>query len=223
MTLSTEHMQATPAGRTGMSCAMSATVILFWSPTTRPTSDSSTPALLGSNRNRDNRYETRPKAIVEEHCTVCTSVHVEYDLYKSLFATDPRHLESYASIAPLCYLNAILIEHLLLRPSKSRVSPNRKQTNLTTNWHCHGALIMRCSQWPGSATRDEQDRLIRYHFPLEIIHQAYGSTSGSHSACVTSRIFGRARSGRVLRDRSALGEPFRADDRGRPTKASPEA
>src|SRR5208337_95629 len=34
---------------------------------------------------------------------------------------------------------------------------------------------------------------------------------------------GGARSGGVLRDRSALGEPFRTDDRGRPTKASPEA
>src|SRR5271157_5318325 len=37
------------------------------------------------------------------------------------------------------------------------------------------------------------------------------------------RFIGGTRSGGVLRDGSALGEPFRTDDRGRPAKASSEA
>src|SRR5271156_1560070 len=37
------------------------------------------------------------------------------------------------------------------------------------------------------------------------------------------RFIGRTRSGGVLRDGSALGEPFRADDRGGLTEESPEA
>ena len=51
----------------------------------------------------------------------------------------------------------------------------------------------------------------------------YDSTSGSPSACATSRFVGGTRSGGVLRDSSSLGESFRTDDRGQLAKASPEA
>jgi hypothetical protein len=66
-----------------------------------------------------------PKAIVDEFCTLCTSVRMHYDLYRTLFEEDPRNLDLYTSIAPLCFgdLSRILIEYLLLAKSRTPQKP----------------------------------------------------------------------------------------------------
>ena len=74
------------------------------------------------------------------------------------------------------------------------------------------------------AHADEQDQLQRVSIPARDHSASDLALPPLHPQPARRRgLVGGTRSGGVLRDRSALGEPFRTDDRGRPTKASPEA
>lgn len=86
--------------------------------------------------------------------------------------------------------------------------------------HCHGAPGLRRSRWPGSPARMHQISYTGYRFlPSEIIHQAIWLclrfTLGLRD--VEDLLAGRGV--------AASHETVRrwVDDRGRPTKASPEA
>ena len=87
----------------------------------------------------------------------------------------------------------------------------------------HAALGLRSGRWPNNrADAENQLRRIplpaRDHSPSDIVLPPV------HPQLAQRRGFvGGTWSGGVLRDGSALGEPFRTDDRGRLAKASPEA
>ncbi len=102
------------------------------------------------------------KAIVEEFCTLCTSVRMDYDLYRSLFETGRRNLDLYTSTAPLCFhdLNRILIAHLVVQFSKiTDPAKSQGQSNLTTNY------ILEEIHWPDDVRqklREVNERLMAF-------------------------------------------------------------
>jgi hypothetical protein len=108
-----------------------------------------------------------PKAIVDEFCTLCTSVRMHYDLYRTLFEEDPRKLDLYTSIAPLCFgdLSRILIEFLLLQFSKiTDPAKTGNKFNLTTNY------ILEEISWPeevGRKLREVNERLRAFRQYIE--------------------------------------------------------
>src|SRR5271169_4067180 len=73
------------------------------------------------------------------------------------------------------------------------------------------------------ADADDQDQLQRVSIPAR--NHSAGEMALPPVYAESSRrrgFVGGARRRGVLRDRSAVGEPFRTDDRGRPTKTSAE-
>src|SRR5271157_4941769 len=50
--------------------------------------------------------------------------------------------------------------------------PARLRRGGKSAWHCHGALGLRRSRWPGSPTRMNKISYSGYRFPPEIIQQA---------------------------------------------------
>jgi hypothetical protein len=80
------------------------------------------------------------------------------------------------------------------------------------------------SFWSPGSPRDGEDHIRWIPVPSQDPStKRYGSTSGSPSACVTSRTCWRNAEWRCPTRSSALDESLRTDDRGRPTKAWPEA
>jgi len=83
--------------------------------------------------------------IIEEFCVICTSARNDYDLYRSLFESDPRTRVLLASIAPLCFgdMRRIMAENLFLQFSKiTDPAATGRKTNLTTNF------ILERISWP---------------------------------------------------------------------------
>src|SRR5271166_1281244 len=60
--------------------------------------------------------------------------------------------------------------HLLAGSLQARANAEPNQSLF--GGHCHGALGLRCSRWPGSPTRMNKISYTGYRFPPEIIHQA---------------------------------------------------
>jgi AbiU2 len=93
---------------------------------------------------------SEPKTIIDEFCTVCTSVRNDFDLYRSLFETNQRVLDLFSSVAPLCFsdLCRILQENLHIQFCKI-TDPARtgKKANLTTNY------IVEEIPWPDTVAR----------------------------------------------------------------------
>ena len=87
-----------------------------------------------------------PEAIIDEFLAICQRMHMDYNLYESLFAASDRNLELFVATAPMLFedLNRILIDHVLIQfgkitdPAKS----GKKKTNLTTNY------ILEEISWP---------------------------------------------------------------------------
>jgi transcriptional regulator with XRE-family HTH domain len=108
-----------------------------------------------------------PAAIIEEFCVICTSARNDYDLYRSLFESDPRNQVLFTSIAPLCFgdMRRIMAENLFLQFSKiTDPAVTRKNTNLTTNY------ILEKISWPASVAkklREVNDRLIVFRQYIE--------------------------------------------------------
>lgn len=86
---------------------------------------------------------SNPKSIIDEFCTLCESVWIDHDLYRSLYKTDHTEIDRRRifklcnSIAPKFFddLNRILIDNLILQFSKiTDPAATGKNTNLTTNY-----------------------------------------------------------------------------------------
>jgi hypothetical protein len=95
-----------------------------------------------------------PKTVVEEFCTLCERVALDYDLYCSLFEIDQRILDLFSSIAPMCFkdLNEILVGHLVVQFSKiTDPAKSTGQYNLTSNY------ILSEIQWPTDVHQKLQD------------------------------------------------------------------
>ena len=108
--------------------------------------------------------------------------------------------------------------------SQRRRSSSRRSANTRRSQALSGRSGLRRSRWPGSRTRMNKISCSGYGFPPEIIQQAILVLPPVQPEPARRRRFiGGTRSGGVLRDGSALGESFRTDDCGRPTKAPPEA
>ena len=89
-------------------------------------------------------------------------------------------------------------------------------------WHCHAASGLRSHCWPDSQAHAE-NQLQRVSFPARDHSASNLALPPVHSQPAGRRGFvGGTRSPGVLRDGSALGEPFRTDDCGRPAQASSE-
>jgi hypothetical protein len=108
-----------------------------------------------------------PKTIIDEFCTVCTSVRNDFDLYRSLFETDQRMLDLFSSVAPLCFgdLCRILQENLHIQFCKI-TDPARsgKKANLTTNYIAEEIL------WPDTVAqrlREVNARLMSFRQLIE--------------------------------------------------------
>ncbi len=108
-----------------------------------------------------------PAAIIEEFCVICTSARNDYDLYRSLFESDPRNEALFTSIAPLCFgdMRRIMAENLFLQFSKiTDPAATGKKTNLTTNY------ILEKISWPDAVAknlREANDRLIVFRQYIE--------------------------------------------------------
>jgi DNA-binding transcriptional regulator YiaG len=117
--------------------------------------------------NMQAQLELEPKAIVEEFCTLCTSIRSDFDLYRSLFETDRRSLNLYTAIAPLCFgdLSRVLSEHLFLQFSKiTDPAKMGNKFNLTTNYIVEEIL------WPdevGRKLREVNERLKSFRQYIE--------------------------------------------------------
>ena len=86
-----------------------------------------------------------PAALIEEFCAICTSARNDYDLYRSMFESDPQNQVLFTSIAPLCFgdIRRIMAENLFLQFSKiTDPATTGKKTNLTTNF------ILERISWP---------------------------------------------------------------------------
>jgi hypothetical protein len=86
---------------------------------------------------QDEMMMSDPMVIIDNFCTICERVWMDYNLYMSLFETDQGILLLYDSVAPLCFhdLNEILIDHLFVQFSKITDPANTgKKSNLTTNY-----------------------------------------------------------------------------------------
>lgn len=100
-----------------------------------------------------------PATIVDEFCVICTRARNDYDLYRSLFEVDPRNLNLFTTVAPLCFsdLSRILVENLLLQFSKiTDPASTGKKINLTTNF------IFEKIRWPHAVAKrlgEVNDRL----------------------------------------------------------------
>jgi transcriptional regulator with XRE-family HTH domain len=100
-----------------------------------------------------------PAAIIDEFCVICTSARNDYDLYRSLFESDPHNHGLFTSIAPLCFgdMRRIMVENLFLQFSKiTDPAATGKKTNLTANY------ILEKINWPDSVAkklREVNDRL----------------------------------------------------------------
>jgi hypothetical protein len=110
-------------------------------------------------------YDSRN--IVDEFCTVCTSVRNDFDLYRSLFETDQRILNLFSSVAPLCFgdICRILQENLHIQFCKI-TDPARtgKNANLTTNY------IVEEIPWPDTVAqrlREVNGRLMSFRQLIE--------------------------------------------------------
>jgi hypothetical protein len=107
------------------------------------------------------------KKIIDEFCTVCTSVRNDFDLYRSLFETDQRILDLFSSVAPLCLgdICRILQENLHIQFCKI-TDPARtgKKANLTTNY------IVEEIPWPDTVAqrlREVNGRLMSFRQLIE--------------------------------------------------------
>lgn len=110
---------------------------------------------------------TNPATILDEFCVICTSARNDYDLYRSLFEADPRALDLYTSIAPLCFGDVcrILKENLILQFCKiTDPAQTGKKPNLTTNY------IVDEIPWPNVVRlklREVNDRLMAFRQLIE--------------------------------------------------------
>ena len=108
-----------------------------------------------------------PKIIVDEFCTVCTSVRNDFDLYRNLFETDHRILNLFSAVAPLCFADIcrILKENLYIQFCKiTDPAKTGKKANLTTNF------IVEEIPWPDTIARrlrDVNERLISFRQLIE--------------------------------------------------------
>jgi hypothetical protein len=110
---------------------------------------------------------SNPKTIIDQFCTVCTSVRNDYDLYRSLFETDRQTLDLYKSIAPLCFGDVcrILKENVYIQFCKiTDPAKTGKKSNLTTNY-----LVEEIS-WPDTVSqrlREINARLMAFRELIE--------------------------------------------------------
>jgi transcriptional regulator with XRE-family HTH domain len=110
-----------------------------------------------------------PVAIIEEFCVVCTSARNDYDLYRSLFGSDPRNQILFTSIAPLCFgdMRRVMAENLFIQFCKitdPATTTGKKNNNLTTNF------ILEKISWPDAVAkklRKANDRLILFRQYIE--------------------------------------------------------
>ena len=94
---------------------------------------------------------TDAKALVEEFCTLCAQLSMDYDLYYSLFEVDKQRLDFYSDLAPLFFgdINRILIEQLIMQTCKiTDPAKTGRNYNLTKNY------VVEEISWP-DAVRDE--------------------------------------------------------------------
>jgi hypothetical protein len=108
-----------------------------------------------------------PTAIIDEFCSVCTTVRNDFDLYRSLFETDTATLDLFSTIAPLCFgdLCRVLKENLYIQFCKITDPPRSgKHANLTTNY------IVEEISWPDVIARQLREinaRLMSFRALIE--------------------------------------------------------
>jgi transcriptional regulator with XRE-family HTH domain len=116
---------------------------------------------------QDEMMISDPKIIIDNFCTICERVWMDYNLYLSLFETDERTLNLYTSVAPFCFrdLNDIFIYYLIIQFSKVTDPANTgKKSNLTTNY------ILEKLIWPDAIhqqLREVNDRLMSFRQCIE--------------------------------------------------------
>jgi transcriptional regulator with XRE-family HTH domain len=118
-----------------------------------------------------------PKAIIENFCIICEHVTSDYDLFQSLFETDRRTFDLYASISPLLFenLNRILHDNLYIQFCKiTDPAKTGKNLNLTTNY------IVEKIPWPA----DVGEKLLEVNERLKKFRQAIESARSKRIAHV---------------------------------------